>query len=80
MSKKRDYLKYGDRAFQGSLYLILQGRSRTGNRGNPHADFYKGTDMPMGFGAYGRIMAPVTWVLDLILKLLSKLFKSGRMK
>ncbi len=35
---------------------------------------------PYGFRAYRRIMAPVTWLLDLILKLLSRLFKSGRMK
>ena len=61
-------------------YFWIRGRSRTGNRGNPHADFYKGTDLPMGSGAYGRIMEPVTWILDLLLKLLSKLFKSGRMK
>ncbi len=36
--------------------------------------------VPIGFGAYGRIMASVTWILDLILKLLSKLFTSGRME
>ncbi len=46
-------------------------------RGKPHASFYEGTDLPMGFGAYGRIMQPVTWILDLIIKLLSKLVKKG---
>ena len=59
---------------------MIKGRPRTYNQGKRHADFYEGTDLPMGFGAYGRIMQPVTWILDLILKLLSKLFKSGRMK
>ena len=37
-------------------------------------------DDPYGFKTVERIMAPVIWVLDLILKLLSKLVKSGRMK
>ncbi len=35
---------------------------------------------PYGFKAFERIMAPVTWLMDLILKLLSKLFESGETK
>ncbi len=33
---------------------------------------------PYGFNSYSRIMAPVTWLLDLVIKLLGKLFKSDR--
>ncbi len=35
---------------------------------------------PYGFRTYSNIMAPVTWALDMILKLLGKLFKWGRVK
>ncbi len=35
---------------------------------------------PYGFKTVERIMAPVIWVLDLILKLIEKMFKSVRMK
>ncbi len=35
---------------------------------------------PYGFKTVERIMAPVIWLMDLIIKLIEKIFKSGGMK
>lgn len=35
---------------------------------------------PYGFKTVERIMAPVIWIMDLIIRLIEKIFKLGRMK
>ena len=51
---------------------LIKGKARTSNRGKRQPSF---SPEPYGFESFGRMMAPVTWIMDLLLKLLERIFK-----
>ena len=54
---------------------MIKGRPRKSNRGKRQASF---SPEPYGFESFGRMMAPVTWILDMIIKLIERIFRGKR--